>query len=231
MRYVLLILLMLNSFCGIAKAEVEDLSTYTIGGTDSAFLSANETSVTASTSMQDNDTAYAYKDYGASYFGEFDIDLQVYINTQGSSSLMNVFCLSNTADATGGGMNTANDGICINFTRFGDDGWRIRNYNDDNNSDLIAGAAYQTRYLTLTRVGSTMTLNLYTDSNRTTHASGSPVTANVPTTKFRYLYAFASGGSDGWAGSTSAGTTSNIEIVSADGDGEPETSRRVICVQ
>lgn len=214
MRYVLLILLMLNSFCGIAKAAVEDLSTYTIGGTQSAYLSANETSVTASTSMWDLHNAYAYKDYGASYFGEFDIDLQVYINNQGSNSLMNVFCLSNTSDVDGGGMNTANDGICINFTRAGDDGWFLREYDTGSNNNALApGVAYETRYVNFTRSGSTCTASVYTNSSKTTHASGSPLTVACGSSAKRYMYLSSSLGTEGSSGSAGSGYITDIKIL------------------
>ena len=83
-------------------------------------------------------------------------------------------CLSNSAAVNMAEMSTANDGICFRFQRTGTDGWDIIYNADDTTSTIIGGAAWQTRYLTVTRSGSTCTLNVRETSHAGAHATGSP---------------------------------------------------------
>ncbi len=198
---------------------IVDPSFYTLGGTDSGDLSATADRLTHS-ALNDNGNAYAIRDYGASYFGEFDIDFTVRVNIQQSASHVGYLCISDTENVDMSGMNTANDGICFGFKRDGTDGWFLKEYSADN-IDVVAGVAYQTRYINLTRSSTTCTANVYTDSGRTTHASGSPITATCSAGNERYMYLAASNGSDGWASSAGTGYIEDITINQADSGGSP----------
>lgn len=214
-----LLTILISSLASVGFAAVEDPSTFTVGGTNSATISTSSTRMTH-TSLYDTADAYGYKDYGAGNFGEFDIDATVYCGGQQSASRVGYFALSNESASNMGDMNTANDGIMFGFKRDGTDGWFLIE-RTNNNESIVAGSAYQTRYITITRSGSTVTANVYTDSGRTTHASGSPITVTADTTTRQYLYMAASGGSDGWATSSGSGYIENLEIVDAGGGSTP----------
>ena len=185
---------------------------FTAGGTNSSTITTSATRATH-TALQDGHTAYLTKDYTASYFGDFNLTFTVRANTQNSDSEVGYACVSNTNNITMNGMNTANDGICFGFKRAGTDGWFLREYDTgSNNNSVVAGAAFETRYVTLSRSGSTCTAAVYTDSNRTIHASGSPITAACGSSAKRYLYLAASFTEAGASGSTGTGYIENVSI-------------------
>lgn len=204
-------------------AVVEDPSTFTLGGTALGDLSATSTRLTAASGLLDNENAYAIKDYGANYFGAFDVQGTIRPATTGSSSLLGFLCFSDTANVDMGGMNTANDGICIRFKRAGTDGYTIRDFDNGTSvSTDIAGANDTTRYFKFDRSGTTCTLHIYTDSGFTTDDTGSPqaiTCSDASTVKYRYMYLAASGGTDGFASSASPFYVENVTINQADTGG------------
>jgi hypothetical protein len=201
---------------GGGGAVTVDPSTFTSGGANSATITTSSTRATH-TSLADTHTAYLYKSIGTNYFGDFEIQFTARAETQQSNSSVGYLCLSDTTAATLTGMNTANDGLCFGFKRQGTDGWWLREYDSGSNTEaIVAGAAFETRYVTLTRSGSTCTANVYTNSSRTTHASGSPISISCGTNVKDYMYLVASGPSAG-ATSFGSGYIENVTIVSASG--------------
>jgi len=205
--------LKIKSSAGEAGGALDvDATTFTIGGANSGTLGATTTRMTH-TALNDNHTAYAYKDYTAGYFGDFNLTFTARSNTQQSASLVGYLCLSNTAAATMGGMNTADDGICFGFKRQSGSGWFLRKYDSGTSEALVSGAAFETRYVTLSRSGSTCTAEVYTNAGRTSHASGSPMQVTCGDSAKRYMYLAASGGTDGWAASAGTGYIEDVKIT------------------
>jgi hypothetical protein len=206
--------LKMRSFVGSGVVELAvDPSTFTLGGANSSTLSASDTTLTH-TSLADNGTAYAYKVYSENYFTNFNINFTVRANNQQSNSNLAYFCLSNTINATMATMNANNDGICFGFKREGDDGWFLREYNTgDNNSALAPSDYWVNRWVNISRSGSACTASVYTNSSKTTHASGSPLTVSCGSNPKRYMYLAASNGSDGWASSQGSGYISDVKIL------------------
>jgi hypothetical protein len=102
-------------------------STLTFGGTHSSKLTSTTSRLTY-TVLNNTDSAYAYKQYASGYFGDFNFNFVARTNEMTDNAHIGYLCLSNTANTTMAGMNTANDGICFGYKREGDDGWFLRSY-------------------------------------------------------------------------------------------------------
>lgn len=217
----LFVLLMANSaFCA-----TEDFTTYTLGGDAGAVgdLSTTTTRVSASSGLLGNENAYAIKNYGAGHFGNFQLDFTLNTQTQGSLGLAG-FCLSNTSNTNMAGMNAADDGICIQYGRvFSTDGARMRNYNSGTTASTIVALAGNTSYyFRWIRTDTTCTMNIYSDSGRTTAVSGSPQAMTCPdgaVTLYQFVYGISSAGGEESATGNSQMYVENFTITDADSGG------------
>lgn len=213
--------LQIRSSTGSGGGESIDPSTFSVGGTDSADVSTNSTRATATGSLTGADDAYISKDYGTDNFGEMDVDFTINTQFQGSAGLIGFLCFSNTSGANMTGMDSVDDGICLQYGRFfTPDGVRIRDFNNTTSaSTIIALSGSGTTYYGSFDIdGTTATLEMYTDSGRTTHTTGSPQTLTVDdgdTTKYRHLYLISSGG--GLSSGNSAFYIESITMNESDG--------------
>jgi len=151
---------------------IEDFTTYT------EVDSGGDITVTASkidvSSMQKQATSYVYKDYGAGYFDtslEHDVDITIASASAGAWG--GYWAVNNTAE-TMVQMDTNNRGIAGFLYRFTgaplNYGLYIRafdNANDSDNMQIGLAVPYE-RYLTIKRIGTTVTVDIYTDASRTT---------------------------------------------------------------
>lgn len=144
-----------------------------------------------------NDTTevYLYDDYGASHFGDYEhlIDAKSDFATQW---LINNFCgLSNHIGGSKSHSDNTEELIYCNFywqATLGEKRINLSFYDDAGvgTSDYLTGAVPSTLYyFTVDRNGSTSTVSVYSDSDRTTEISGSPLSLSTCSTTFRYLYA------------------------------------------
>jgi len=112
--------------------------------------------------------SYVYKDFGAGYFTDFDIDFEFQITAMSTTGVASIFSVSNT-------IGTFQDQITAG------DGLRVVAYGNTNNfqiqirdENIVAGDVYTyggtstpLLYCTVKRNGTTFTLDVYSDSGRT----------------------------------------------------------------
>jgi len=164
--------------------------------------------------MRRDVTSYVYYDFGTDYFGDFDIDFEVKIDsvtTQGNALICGV---SNTI-GTFNDMRGANDCLC-SWAYGNDSDLRIyvSCYNEDNN-DFYAdgGTSSNTLYCTFQRSGTTLTLDIYSDAARTSTIDNLSVTCETGDKRYFYVLAAID---YLYPTDTITGHTQNFEIVSND---------------
>lgn len=141
-------------------------------------ITINSSSNTTFTNLRRDDIAYLYKSIPSTLDYRLDIE---YVVTGGSSSPNN-----------DGQVNFAGVSDTLNILNNTIDSLFIRNYNAFHVSiyrlymmDIISGisnivppgdnyAVTNSGYITITRIGTTVTMNVYTNAARTIHAAGSP---------------------------------------------------------
>jgi len=220
-KKILLILLLSTSLCYAAN---EDLSTYSENDPNGDISCTGET-CTISTMLLNID-AQCYKDYTASHFGNFDIDFTVDIGAQiGSGGYGGVLALCETADYSISEAATANECLYVGYWSDSDtETWYMEDFESDNFESVADDNVTAARYFTFTRTGTTCTLNIYSDSGRSSHISGSPLTdTGCPTTSYRYLYV---------AMTAEAGGSISIDYaISGVNLNEAAATRRIISIQ
>ncbi len=192
----------------------EDLTTYTEVDTQSR-LTVGTYDVLA-TALQKGDVAYLYKDFGAGFFGDFEINFEIEISSSASGDSMLCMLALGDTPGTWQDMNATDDGII---------GYVINNAGSllliewdfvtpaSGNGGVIppASTTLVKRYGTFDRSGSTVRLRLFSDQERTTQISIAQNTG-FTTQAFRYLMAANSYDDPGSA--AISGKIQNIEIIS-----------------
>jgi hypothetical protein len=181
-----------SSVSSSSTAGYENLTTFTEvdGGGDITIVP-----LTASfDTMERHEVSYVYKDYGVNYFTDTTvIEFEFSISAADSSGIIYVFGLSNTI-GTRVWMDTFNDGIIVGFQRSATDSFYILEDLGPGVLDVFidSGNLPPTGivYCTFTRSGTTSTLDLYSDSGRTSLIDSLTVTGT--SLSKRYLYAIIS---------------------------------------
>jgi len=190
----------------------EDLTTFTEAGTANRIV-VEPTQVTY-VGLAQNNTTYLYKDYGAAYFGDFDIEFEAQISRAvESTSQVTMLMLSNVL-GNFPQIDTANEGLLVDFWWASNvTYWRLRDFNGDAQDLLTQGDAQALwhYWFKVTRSGTTITLYIYDDADRTSLVDTLSITG--ATTTYRYMNAMgsrASGVSD-----TLDGMNKNYKIIKA----------------
>jgi hypothetical protein len=156
-----------------------------------------------------------FKDMGADYFGSsFTIEMDFSVTEIGGNALGIVWCLSNYVD----------DHV---YLRANKDYYAIMTYRAGatttmyieekalpaayHNTTIVIADATQ-YWLRIVKSGTSLVVNIFTDSGRTTHLSGSPKTLTVTDNKFQYLFACNSYNS-GLVNATATYVISNLDIL------------------
>lgn len=195
----------------LTASPYEDLSTFT--EVDSAGDLTVATYRVDYDTMRRDASAYLYKDYGAGNFTDFEIQFEMEITAAGNQANNMIAGVSNTV-GTLSDHDSAGDGLVIVGYNSGASalGLYLIDYPTLNNDSYItASASISLLYCTLTRSGTTATLDLYSDASRTTLVDSLSVTC--ATTAYRYLYAVASLGSGVSGSITITGHNKNFEII------------------
>jgi len=186
---------------------IENLTTYT--EVDSAGDLTITSASAAFDTMPRQVVSYVYKDFGASYFSDFDIDFEFQITAISTTGIATVFSLSNTI-GTFQDQLTANDGLIVvvygNTSNFQ---IQIRDENTDT-TDLYTygGTSTPILYCTAKRNSTTFTLDVYSDSGRT--ALLDTLSISCETGAKRYLSVVQS--RDAGSGDSITGYSQNYEI-------------------
>jgi hypothetical protein len=181
----------------------EDLTTYTEVDPNSRITVTSARSTF--TGLTRNEDAYVYKDFGAFYFGDFEIYADVRLNSGSENdSLVGIIGLSNT-------VNDWDDwgaGLSVHFMKAGGNNYLVL-FEIGGSNDFYVISGDTTYYVTFERVGTACTLKVYSDSARTNLLDTLSITVN--TTTWRYLYVTISGNTgDSYACS---GYSENIKIL------------------
>lgn len=192
-------------FCNQAFATTEDFSTYTEvdNGSDITVVTGT---ITADTQRRDANNS-VYKDFGASYFGNFVHEFTLRINAATQYGRAGIWSLSNVAAATIGDISAANNGYYayieaepFNHVRF----YLVNEQLDSTDSiplyaSTIPYNTANTVYITITKTSSDLSMSIYSNAARTTLVD--TLTVSRDSNTYRYL-ATLSSQEDGNSGST-----------------------------
>jgi len=188
----------------------EDLTTYTVSD-PSSNLDVSSDTITVTTAAR-KENYYVVKDFGADYFNDLDIDFQLHhLSTSSAGGLLGALGLSNTLNYQASWGETTSIFICTVETTESTREMRLyRGY--DSAMDSISISANTTYYCTLSRSTSsdTVTVSIYTDSDRTSLFGTLEVSGFGTGTKYRYFYAAVSRYSNGTT--YASGYIAHIEI-------------------
>jgi len=135
--------------------------------------------------FDDDDELYVYKDYGAGYWGDYDVDYTIYMENMEDTALTMVVWFTNNLD------DYAGQQTYVGSTLYDDD-YKI-NLRECNNIDAATSDTYDGvkdvfYYLSQIRSGQTINLYIYSDEDRTDLLDTLTVTHEEETT-FRYMIA------------------------------------------
>jgi hypothetical protein len=150
--------------------------------------------------------AYVYKDYGASNFGDFTHETELYITSMDASAGTIVWGLTNEPGEAFGDWT---EGICIRV--FLGAPSIAATYKDDASINWKTISVSTQYYLRIVRSGATITLTVYDDEDRTNLIVTSTA-PDAPTTAYRYLYAIATEANSGDTGYEATGSVGNFNL-------------------
>lgn len=198
---------------------LEDFSTYTESDSNSRIT---VTSTKAERILYQACVGSVYKDFGVGYFDTFTShQFTSYLTYYSTYNEVAIFWgLSDTPEANDSNLDEANKGVTLENVYFGSRFIRLKNYNGDSSDttsdeDIVSDGTVS--YYTVTKTSDTVTVSIYSDSERTTLEDTLSVSVSD---SYRYLSVL---------GSNSAGYmswyTENLDL------GSEEVSRRFILIQ
>ena len=186
---------------------IENLTTYTAVGSAGVFTL--DTSAATFTAMRRDAVSYAYYDFGAGYFGNFDIDFEFEI-TAGTTIGLAVLCAVSNTLGTFEDQIVANDGIIANAYQNNGD---LQIQMQDRSTGIFdayadGGTTSNLLYCTFIRNGTALTLDIYSNSGRTSLVDTLSITCETGTKRYFYVLASRDQGTDPLI----SGYTQNFEI-------------------
>ena len=163
--------------------------------------------------MRRDAVTYVYYDYGAGYFGDFEIELEVKIDGGTGYGSVLLFGVSNT-------LGTFNDMLPADGLLF----WAYNNNNslqfqmsDRENlpglTCVVYGVSSNLLYVTFKRAGTTFTVDIFSDSTRETLVTNGHMSLTCTAGTKRYLYVLASRDSNTTVSDTQSGYVQNVQIL------------------
>ncbi len=182
----------------------QDFTTYTAYNvTPGSFtLTANQI---VCTGMMRASTSYVRKDFGVGHFSNFTFNVDMELNSYSGAGLRTGVGLTNGQTTIQLAIN-ASTGIFVCWSPINTNTLELRDISAGTSAVSPALATGTMYYLTIKRVGTTCTLDIYSDSARTVLVSHLSIVCT--TTTYQYLYALIN------YGNTTANTaTANITIT------------------
>jgi len=165
---------------------LEDFTTYTeVDEGDDITVTEHKCDVST---MIRNVTSYVRKDYGVDHFGDFEHLLDIYVSAGDTNSLGLCWSMSN-GNNTYQSQSAAHDGFFI-YLNEASGSLIIGLVEAGVAEDSYTGSFSTPYYLTVKRVGTTLTCKIYSDAARTNLLD--TLTLIVQTTKYRYIAAIGS---------------------------------------
>jgi hypothetical protein len=187
-----------------AVAAEEDLTTYTEVDPNSRITVTAPKSTFAF--LKTDETAYVNEDFGVDNFGNFEIRANIKATYHDQESFSLMLGLSNTLDDTFGW----GDGVKVEFTRNVSNEIILTLEEIGGSFDEYEAALSTDYYVTFKRVGTTITLEIYSDAARTTLLDTLSIIG--ATTEYRYFYVTSS--SNRGTLKQSSGYTQDVSIIS-----------------
>ena len=114
--------------------------------------------------------SYVYKDFGVDYFGDFEVQFDYQITATSSDNAQAMLWAVTNIPGTMQDLRDNDDSIFIQFFRQAVNGLLIALEINGNVADtfIFGGTTLATRYFTIKRVKTLVTVDVYSDSNRST---------------------------------------------------------------
>lgn len=158
----ILLAVLLMTICPRAFAATEDFTTFTESDPDGLITVTSSTVQVGGTFA----TGYTHKNYGAGNFGDFEHLFRLDLGNVGNNSSFGIYAVNN-GETSNADMDTNNKGILFWYTR-GADGLYVKDYTNDNQDGALGTFNLTTHYITVNRTGTTLTVERFSDSARTT---------------------------------------------------------------
>ncbi|HUV85217.1 MAG TPA: hypothetical protein VMV86_05860 [Methanosarcinales archaeon] len=167
--------------------------------------------------MNRNVTSYVYKDFGAGHFGDLEHYFTAQFNTSSDAAHFCWWALGNIVDSLHGYWGTAQPSLlCSGYVEGVNYIFYIRS-GSSGNLDTAAISANTPYYCTVERAGTTMTLKIYTNAEKTALFDTLSITCTATT--LRYLYACMSNDS-ALASGNANGFSQNFDLQEGGADYE-----------
>jgi hypothetical protein len=150
--------------------------------------------------------SYVSKDYGASHFGNFEHLFEVNISASDNDGFAVLWSIANQANQTYQDLFDAADGFGL-FHYDWSNALYLYNF-DVSDWDVMSISVPYTYYLKAIRSGNSLSVLIYSDSNRTTLID--TITITVSSTSYRYLS--VCGSRDGTGVDTCSGYIQNLDL-------------------
>ncbi len=186
-----------SSQCQTETSGIENLLTYT-DTSPAGYLTITTNAVTIA-SMARNINATLYKDFGASYFTDFNhkfrVDWTSCVETDGRC-LASVWAVTSSLYTNLSAAISALDGLDLHLlhntaANGGTYQWVFKDSANGVDTRYTDTTPPSTRYVQIVRAGTTVTATLYSDAGYTS-VLGTMTLLGVPTTAYRYFYAMMS---------------------------------------
>lgn len=166
------------------------------------------------TNLEVGSASYVRKDFGDGSILNLTHEVDATVNARTDTVFQGVWAINN-GFTTIANMNAGQNGVVLSYgSNGGAVGWYLEYFGAayDFDSYTDSGALPLSRYFTITRVGSTITAQIYSDSARTTLLDTLTITAD--NLAYRYVYAFINRGTAGTQ--TASIAVSNLDVTQAD---------------
>lgn len=183
-----------------------DLTTFVEGGANAGDHSSITASAVTLTNLAQSDIAWLAKDLGVDSIGDFEHRFEV-TRTAGDSVLV-VWGIGNTLGTYQDRLDVS-DGFSIAVST--SNRFFLFDHTDASNDGPYTGSGSTKYYVTVIRSGTTLTATIRTGSHAGTTVD--TLTLTVPTTAYRYLYAYAS--RDAASAATSSDLIENLSDETA----------------
>jgi hypothetical protein len=171
-----------------AYSATEDFTTYTFDDEPSVATFSTTSGTVTANNVRRQYWHHWYRDDGAGYWDEFSIDYDGLVDFSNNWSQSMHIAVGDDLNLNFNDLNTASDGVGVRYRLNGSTGNRdfiLQNFNNSS-TDVWSGASDNTTYYyTFAKDGSSISLEIYSDSGRTTLLDTLTVTHSSDT--YRYL--------------------------------------------
>jgi len=162
--------------------EVDQLGEINVGDTDNYDI--------VMTDLGRGSVSYVRKSFGADYFGDFTHEFEVFFSADDACTVIGFWAINNSSDDLAE-MSADDDGMCLNYYDqcSGTPRLTLVDYTNDNLDQTAESYAYyppNIYYFTITRDGTSLTCDIYSDASRETLIEQLSITCGTDTYEYYY---------------------------------------------